>query len=309
MYLKDLPLVTVVTVTYNSSKYVRDAIESVLNQDYPNIEYLVLDDCSTDDTWDIICEYEDNRIRKIRNKKNIGEYPNRNQAIRLANGEYLLFIDGDDVIFSHGVSFFVKQLSQFPSAAMAIQKGYVNNVLYPALMKTEQTIKNYFFGKNGLLNSSFASSFFRTGILRSLGGLSEKWICGDTDLHLRIAFKYDVLFVAGWVTWPRETPGQASSKLENGTGALETYKIVTTLLQEKLIVNEELKKDIETKLKHSLSRTMVGLLQKGKAKSFFKLKNESGFGILQISKYYFQASSVRDPLEGYTPSAPFKFGF
>ena len=55
--LSNNPLVTVVTVTYNSSKYVRDAIEGVLAQSYANIEYIIADDCSTDDTWKIINEY------------------------------------------------------------------------------------------------------------------------------------------------------------------------------------------------------------------------------------------------------------
>lgn len=65
------PLVTVITVAYNSSAYLRVAIESVLAQSYANIEYIICDDYSTDDTWDIICEYTDARIRAYRNEKNL----------------------------------------------------------------------------------------------------------------------------------------------------------------------------------------------------------------------------------------------
>ena len=57
------PLVSVVTVTYNSALYVRDALESVLAQTYTDLEYIICDDCSTDDTWKIISEYPDTRIK------------------------------------------------------------------------------------------------------------------------------------------------------------------------------------------------------------------------------------------------------
>src|SRR5438105_4541179 len=104
--LNEWPLVTVITVTYNSAAYVRDAIESVLAQTYDNIEYIIGDDYSTDNTWQIIREYKDERIRAYRNEKNLGEYPNRNKAISLATGKYLIFIDGDDILYPHGIAYY-----------------------------------------------------------------------------------------------------------------------------------------------------------------------------------------------------------
>ena len=112
------PLVTIITVTYNSSKYVRDAIEGVLAQTYTNIEYIIGDDCSTDDTWSIIREYKDPRIKAYRNETNLGEYPNRNKAILMSTGEYLLFIDGDDYIYPHGLSYYVDLITKYPQAAI-----------------------------------------------------------------------------------------------------------------------------------------------------------------------------------------------
>jgi glycosyltransferase involved in cell wall biosynthesis len=61
------PVVTVITVTYNSGKYVRATIKSVLAQDYPNIEYIIADDCSKDNSWAIIHEFKDSRIKTFRN--------------------------------------------------------------------------------------------------------------------------------------------------------------------------------------------------------------------------------------------------
>lgn len=223
------PLVSVITVTYNSALYVRDAIESVLAQTYTNIEYIIGDDCSSDNTWEIIREYADPRIKSYRNETNIGEYPNRNKAIRTATGKYLLFIDGDDVIYSHGIFYFVQMMEQFPSAAIAIQKNYYNNIIYPALVSSREIVINYFFGKTPFLTSSLASNFFRTEILHKEKGLSENFKTGDDEIRLRLACTYPVLLVAGWVTWPRETPGQASSKLQNWKGLGDLYRIVQSL--------------------------------------------------------------------------------
>src|ERR1039458_6787046 len=95
------PKVTVAMVTFNSAKYVAQAIESILAQDFSSFELLICDDCSTDQTWAIIQGYVDTRIRAIRNDKNIGEYANRNQALFRAEGKYLIFIDGDDYLYPH----------------------------------------------------------------------------------------------------------------------------------------------------------------------------------------------------------------
>src|SRR5258706_6333730 len=99
------PLVTVAMVTYNSARYLTEAIESVLAQEFEDFELLICDDCSRDDTWQIASRYDDPRIRAVRNEFNMGEYQNRNQALRLARGKYVMFLDGDDFLYPHGLGF------------------------------------------------------------------------------------------------------------------------------------------------------------------------------------------------------------
>ena len=65
-----------------------------------NFEYIIGDDCSIDNTWEIINDFNDSRIVKYRNDTNLGEYPNRNKAVTIAKGDWILFIDGDDVMAS-----------------------------------------------------------------------------------------------------------------------------------------------------------------------------------------------------------------
>src|SRR5689334_22638231 len=92
---RSAPLVTIAMVTYNSGRFVREAIESALAQDCDDFELLVCDDFSTDGTWEIVKGFSDRRIRALRNDTNLGEYLNRNKALGLARGKYLMYLDGD----------------------------------------------------------------------------------------------------------------------------------------------------------------------------------------------------------------------
>ena len=102
------PLVSIITPSYNSEAYIKDAIESVLAQTYTNWEMIIVDDCSTDNTLTIISEYEDSRLRVIELNENKGAAIARNTAINEASGRYLAFLDSDDQWYSEKLT---KQLS------------------------------------------------------------------------------------------------------------------------------------------------------------------------------------------------------
>ena len=91
-------LVSVITSVYNSGRYISKAIESVLAQTYKNWEMLITDDCSTDNTTDIIESYaaRDSRIRLFRLGDNSGPGAARNNSLKNAQGQYVAFLDGDD---------------------------------------------------------------------------------------------------------------------------------------------------------------------------------------------------------------------
>ena len=81
---------------YNGEKYLSGAIESILSQTYRNFEFLIIDDCSTDESANIIHSFSDERIIYQKNRTNIGQTKSLNKGIKLANGEYIARIDQDD---------------------------------------------------------------------------------------------------------------------------------------------------------------------------------------------------------------------
>lgn len=93
------PLISIVTAVFNSEKYLAEAIRSVLNQEYMNWEWIIVDDGSTDNSFEMIekASQLDKRIKAIRNEKNSGPAITRNRGIELAQGEFLAFLDSDDL--------------------------------------------------------------------------------------------------------------------------------------------------------------------------------------------------------------------
>lgn len=90
-------LVSIVMPSYNCGRFVRDTIESVFAQTYTNWELLFVDDCSTDDTESIVKTFIDPRIRFFKNEKNSGAAVSRNWALREAKGQWIAFLDSDDL--------------------------------------------------------------------------------------------------------------------------------------------------------------------------------------------------------------------
>lgn len=89
-------LVSIITPVYNSGKYIGEAIKSVLSQSYSIWEMIIIDDCSTDDTSEVIKKFDDKRIKYIKLDKNSGAAIARNKALERAKGKFIAFLDADD---------------------------------------------------------------------------------------------------------------------------------------------------------------------------------------------------------------------
>jgi len=104
--INKFPLITVITPVYNQEKFLEETMLSVLEQDYPNIEYIVLDDGSTDDTLNIIKKYE-NRIRWVTHG-NMGETMTVNKGFHMSNGEIVGVVNSDDPLLQGAISKIVR---------------------------------------------------------------------------------------------------------------------------------------------------------------------------------------------------------
>lgn len=91
-------LVSVIMPSYNTGKFISETIKSVINQTYSNWELIIIDDCSTDSTDNIVSDFLiDNRIKYYKNELNAGAAESRNKALRLAKGKWIAFLDSDDL--------------------------------------------------------------------------------------------------------------------------------------------------------------------------------------------------------------------
>ena len=106
------PLVSIMMPAYNAGKYIGRAIESVLAQTYENWELIIVDDCSTDNTYEIAASYKDPRIRIFRNDVNIGPGPSRNEAIKYSRGEWLAYLDADDIWLPQRLERLIKETDE-----------------------------------------------------------------------------------------------------------------------------------------------------------------------------------------------------
>ena len=90
-------LVSIIMPTYNCAKFINETIKSVLNQTYENWELVIVDDCSNDNTEEVVVSFNDKRIKYNRLEKNSGAAVARTTAMKMATGNYMAFLDSDDL--------------------------------------------------------------------------------------------------------------------------------------------------------------------------------------------------------------------
>ena len=98
------PLVSICIPCFNFEKTIVQAIESAISQTYDNIEIIIVDDCSSDNSYEIVKNISDSRIKLYKNEKNLGMSQNWNKCVTYASGEYVHFLHGDDILLSDSIN-------------------------------------------------------------------------------------------------------------------------------------------------------------------------------------------------------------
>ena len=196
-----MPKVSVNIACFNSARFIRETIESVLSQTYKDFEIIVIDDGSTDSTGDIVKSFGDPRIKYFY-KKNEGLAETRNKAIAASSGEYIAFLDHDDLWLPRKLEMQLALFARRKNAALIFSDSYV-------LKRGMREQKTYFgrchphrgYGFEDLL---FESSNFiplptvmvRRAVFDTIGMFDKNFKIGEEyDLFLRIARRHELDYV------------------------------------------------------------------------------------------------------------------
>src|SRR5208283_1333587 len=210
------PLVTIVTPSYNQGPYLEKTIQSVLNQTYPHIEYIILDAMSTDNTPLILDKYENKPgVSKIIREKDKGQTYAIEKGFRRARGEIVGWINSDDILVQDVVE---KSVRLFQEDAR-IGLTYGDLVFIDGRGDRIKTVKpNTVINRDYLLNTDYnvyqPGSLYRKSVVESVGYLNQSLnFCMDLDLWLNILKTHEARYIAGSSAFFR---WHESSKTLNG---------------------------------------------------------------------------------------------
>jgi glycosyltransferase involved in cell wall biosynthesis len=248
-------LVSVIIPTYNRANLVQRAIKSVLNQTYKNIEIIVVDDGSEDNTEEVVRAFNDERIKYIRNKENKGVAASRNIGLKFSKGEYITFLDSDDEFLPEKIEKQLKFLKQ---------RGELDFVVCESCKKNENDEIKTRRKMHSLLQVLIKKDAFE-----KIGNFDENfYFADDTDILVRMEhfLKYDKINEILVII--HKTPGSLSSKKDFSS-------LIKKINDKKLIVK---------KYKNLLTASKIAHYYYAIGKDYLTLKN-----YLTACKYFIKS--------------------
>ena len=173
--------ISVIMPVYNAEKFVSDAIKSILSQSFTDFEFIIIDDGSTDHSWDVVQSFSDNRMITVRNENNRGTYPTRNLGMKMAKGKYIAVMDADDIAMPDRL---MKQYDYMERHPKLLALGTNHQVLGSDRIYKKPV--SYTDICASLLHNNYVlhpSMLIQSDILRKLNGYDEKFVyASDYDL-------------------------------------------------------------------------------------------------------------------------------
>jgi len=227
------PLISVLMTSFNRGQYIAEAIESVLASTYMNFELIIVDDCSSDNTLNIARSYEmvDKRIKVYQNPINLSQFGNRNKAASYAKGEFLKYVDSDDIIYPYTLRMMVDGMLQFPKSDLGfcLTTGTCKKP-FPYQLDSREAYKQHFFegapifvGPSGLI--------IKRKAFEAVDGFEEFGMPSDNHLTLKIAAQSPVVAMPRDLFWWRQHVGQVfQQNKKNYYNILNNYNYVRDIL-------------------------------------------------------------------------------
>lgn len=180
-------LVSIITPSFNQVKYLEKTIQSVLGQDYPDIEYIIIDGASTDGSQDIIRKYEDKLAHWV-SEPDLGQTDAINKGFALAKGDVLAWLNSDDTLEPHAVAEAIAFLQEHPDVGMVYGDGNFIDADDNVIGKFPSAQTDYTRLRQGYVHICQQASFFRADLWKQVGPLDpEFYFAMDYDLWVRLA--------------------------------------------------------------------------------------------------------------------------
>lgn len=225
MDVKEKPLVTVIAMSYNHAPYIKEALESVYSQTYPNIELIIVDDASTDSSAEVIeSTIQGRSIQFFKNDLNSGNCKSFNAAFASSRGKYIIDFALDDVMYPTRIE---KQVARFQQSSDAIGVVFTNvdlidaegNLLYthyPAFHHRSHASKipvgNVFDAVLSQYYINPVGMMVRREVLEKLNGYDESLAYEDFDFWIRSARLFEYSYISEVLSAKRNVPTSLSSQ-------------------------------------------------------------------------------------------------
>lgn len=276
------PLVTVLMTVYNGGDYLKASVQSILNQTFKDFEFLIVNDCSTDDSLNVINSFSDSRIVVHNNEKNIGQTKSLNIGVNLAKSKYIARMDADDMAFPSWIEKLVDYIESHPEYAAISAAVVVMNESgkFKKIQRTpttfDEVIFHIFFG-NAI---NHVGAIINREILLKNGGYNEEFkIAQDYELwsflirnNYRLVNIDDILVA---VRVHESSLGYMEEKKEGLDEVAETiYRNITTLTNLKISYEDAVKLRMFYRFPEQLTLEEFNYAHSLYEEIFYNLKDE-----------------------------------
>ncbi|HBY58158.1 MAG TPA: hypothetical protein DEG96_09960 [Candidatus Atribacteria bacterium] len=228
------PKISICIPTYNRAKFIREAIDSVLKQTFRDFELIVVDNCSTDNTQEIVKAFDDGRLRYVCNERNLGVIGNYNKCISLARGDYICIIHSDDMLLprflevqsaildkNSDVGLVHSNCSYIDEQGVAFSQSIFPSTDY--IKDGEEEMKDLVLDNHIVMSAAIV----RKSCYDLLGGYNEKipWV-SDWEMWLRICLKWKIAYIGKVLCLYRRHQMSGTTGIINlNLAGMEEYKM------------------------------------------------------------------------------------
>ncbi len=190
------PLFSIIVTSFNREKYIAETLDSILSQSFSNYELILVDDCSTDKTFEIALSFKSKFINAVffKNEKNIGQFKNRNLAASIAKGNFILYVDSDDTIKEGTLSYLNQVLSKNTDVGFFIINKHTD--AKGCIRLSPSDAYNYHFYNKSILHIGPGGSIIKRNLFEKINGFPTCYgAVGDMYYNLMAASKTDIVLL------------------------------------------------------------------------------------------------------------------